>query len=91
MSPRRRDPVPGVDLLFSGRQQAVGSNEAPDNVKTTTYLRPDQMTLLDDVMRDLKGQGDRWVKAANLIRAALDVARDDPEKWVEQVRRNGAG
>lgn len=87
----KRNPVPGVDLLFSGRQQAVGANESPLNVKTTTYLRPDQMTMLEDMIRDYKGTGERWVKAANLIRAALDVARDNPEAWNRKVMDNGAG
>lgn len=87
----KRNPVPGVDLLFSGRQQAVGANESPDNVKTTTYLRADQMTMLEDMIRDYKGTGERWVKAANLIRAALDVARDNPEAWNRKVMDNGAG
>jgi hypothetical protein len=91
MTSRKRPRMPGLDELIPPRVQAIGSGESPDNVKTTTYLRPDQMELLDDVMRDLKGSGERWVKAANLIRAALDVARDNPEAWTRKVLDNGAG
>jgi hypothetical protein len=91
MTSRKRPPDAGARRADPPRVQAIGSGESPDNVKTTTYLRPDQMELLDDVMRDLKGSGERWVKAANLIRAALDVARDNPEAWTRKVLDNGAG
>jgi len=88
---RKRPRMPGLDELIPPRVQAIGSGESPDNIKTTTYLRPDQMTMLEDVIRDYKATGERWVKAANLIRAALDVARENPEAWVRKVMDNGAG
>jgi hypothetical protein len=52
-----------------------------DAIKTSFYLRPDQVDLLDDRKAEYPRAGARWVSASDLVRAALDVAGRHHAEW----------
>ena len=84
----KREPVPpmrGRDILFSGGASPASAPSAPATVKTSTYLRPEQAQLLDERRAAHRAAGRRTVSAADLIRAALDVAALHEDEWSEIV------
>jgi hypothetical protein len=58
-----------------------------DAIKTSFYLRPEQMDMLDDRKGQYRSAGERWVSASDLVRAALDVADEHIEEWHAAVMK----
>lgn len=80
----KRDSVPPMrprDVLL----QPASAPPAPAYVKTSAYVRPDQMTLLDDLRAKHRSEGRRTVSASDLIRTALDLAARHSGEWGELV------
>jgi len=83
----KRETVPPMrprDQLLTPAEPA-SAPPAPANVKTSAYLRPEQLTLLDEQRAAHRGAGRRWVTGSDLIRAALTLAEQHPEEWSELV------
>lgn len=83
----KRDTVPPMrprDVLLSPAEPA-SAPPAPANVKTSAYLRPDQLTLLDELRAAHRAAGRRWVTGSDLIRAALILAEQHAELWEQLV------
>jgi hypothetical protein len=70
----RNDDARGVDAL-------IRSTERVEYVKTSAYLRPDQMELLDGRRAGHRAAGRRTVSASDLVRTALDLAAKHQEEW----------
>lgn len=84
----KRESVPPMrprDLMFSSTTSPASDPSAPATVKTSTYLRPEQAELLDRLRSAHRAAGRRTVSAADLIRAALDVAERHGDEWEEVV------
>lgn len=83
----KRDTVPPMrprDVLLSPAEP-VSEPLTPANVKTSAYLRPDQLTLLDEQRAAHRSAGRRWVTGSDLIRAALVVAAQHDAEWEQLV------
>jgi hypothetical protein len=72
----------GLDARDSDESGTIPhARRVSDAIKTSIYLRPDQMDLLDDRRAQYRSAGERWVSASDLVRAALDVADAHPGEW----------
>lgn len=83
----KRDSVPPMrprDVLLSPAEPA-SAPLAPANVKTSAYLRPEQLTRLDELRAAHRASGRRWVTGSDLIRAALILAEQHGEEWEQLV------
>lgn len=74
------------DREASGVDALIRDTSVTPHTKTTTYLRPDQMDLLDDLRRTHRRSGLRTTSASDLLRAAVDVAEKHPDEWADAVR-----
>lgn len=84
----RRDPVPPMrprDVMFSGATEAPSAPPAPDYQKTSVYLRPDQIAMLDARRAAHRAAGQRTTSASDLMRTALDLAEKHRDEWNELV------
>lgn len=79
MTRDRDDNVRGIDAL-------IRSTARDPHIKTSYYLRPDQMELLDQHQVKLRSAGLRTANASLLMRAALDLAQRHPDEWGELIR-----
>jgi hypothetical protein len=79
---RKRDEVPPMptperqrprDVLLTPTEPA-SAPPAPEYIKTSTYLRPDQVEWLDTMRAAYRKAGKRGTSAADLFRAAIDLA-----------------
>lgn len=84
--PMRR---PAANPLFSNTAEPASAPQAPDYQKTSVYLRPDQMELLDTLRAAHRKAGHRTTSASDLMRAALDLAERHREEWDELVTGGG--
>lgn len=78
--PRNSD-ARGVDALIQDTSRT-------ENIKTSYYLRPDQMDVLDQRQVKLRRDGLRTANASLLMRAALDLALRHPDEWEQLVRES---
>ena len=88
----KREPVPpmrGRDILFSGGASPASAPSAPAHVKTSAYLRPDQLQRLDELRAAHRAAGRRTVSASDLIRAAIELAGKHEAEW-EQIVADAA-
>lgn len=89
----KREEVPTMpprrprDVLFTPAEPASAPS-APPSIKTSAYLRPEQLTMLDGRRAGHRAAGRRTVSASDLIRAALDLAARHEEEWDELVEEN---
>lgn len=91
----KREPVPGIsarprDVMFSGTEAPVSAPLPPSYVKTSAYIRPEQVTMLDERRAGHRQAGRRTVSASDLIRTALDLAAQHADEWDELVARAAA-
>lgn len=64
----------GTDVLIPP-QEPVSAPPAPEHQKTSVYLRPDQIEWLDALRAAYRKAGKRTTTASDLMRHALDLAR----------------
>lgn len=84
--PPMRRPAKGTDVLIP-TAEPVSEPETPAHVKTSYYLRPDQMELLDSMQAAFRKAGMRTVNASLVVRAALDVALEHEAEWDQAIER----
>jgi hypothetical protein len=91
--PTKRDAVPPMptperqrprDVLLTPTEPA-SAPPAPEYVKTSTYLRPDQIALLDELRSAHRRAGRRSVSASDLFRTAIDLAERHRDEWGQLV------
>jgi hypothetical protein len=83
----KRNQVPPMrprDVMFSSTPEPASAPPEPPNVKSSAYLRPDQLVFLDEQRAAHRAAGRRTVSASDLIRGALDLAKQYPVEW-EQI------
>lgn len=85
----KRDQVPPMrrpaNPLFSNTTEPANAPPAPAYVKTSVYLRPDQIELLDSLRAAFRKAGHRTTSASDLMRTALDLAGRYEDEWAELV------
>lgn len=57
----------------------------PAAIKSSAYLRPDQVDRLDQLRAKHRAAGRRTVSQSDLIRAALDLAHSHADEWDAMV------
>jgi hypothetical protein len=86
----KRESVPPVrrprDMMFTPAEPAP----APTYVKTSAYVRPEQLAKLDDRRASHRAAGRRTVSGSDLVRAALDLAERHGEEWDQLVADTAA-
>jgi len=83
----KRETVPPMrprDTLLTPTQPA-SAPLPPSYVKTSAYVRPDQIELLDTLRASHRKAGRRTTSASDLIRAALDLAEHHQEEWDDLI------
>jgi hypothetical protein len=84
----KRESVPPMrprDVVINGGAEAASAPLTAEHIKTSYYLRPDQMDLLDARRAELRRAGVRSVNASMLMRTALDLAARHVDEWTELV------
>lgn len=71
---REGDKANGIDAL-------IRPTTTQEYIRTTAYLRPDQMELLDTLRAKHRRAGHRTTSASDLLRAAVDLAERYPDQW----------
>lgn len=61
--------------------EPASAPSAPAHIKTSVYLRPDQIALLDARRAAHRAAGRRTVSASDLMRAAIDLALSYDDEW----------
>lgn len=79
----RGDEARGIDAL-------IRNTDRVEHIKTSYYLRPEQMELLDTARAALRRAGVRTANASMLMRAALELAAQHPEEWTELAKREAS-
>jgi hypothetical protein len=72
LSDRRAKDKKGVDVLFGGDQSAQ-VEEKPKLAKVTLYIRPDQVTAVEDIQLNERKRTGKKPDKSDLIQEALDL------------------
>lgn len=75
----KRETVPPMrprDVLLNGAPEPASAPLPVELVKTSVYLRPEQMEWLDKMRSAYRKAGKRTTTASDLIREAIDLARE---------------
>jgi hypothetical protein len=73
LSERRAKDKKGVDVLFGDDHQAIAEEEKPKLAKVTLYVRPDQVTAVEDIQLMLRKRTGKKPGKSDLIQEALDL------------------
>ncbi len=73
LSERRAKDKKGVDVLFGDDHQTVAEEEKPKLAKVTLYVRPDQVTGVEDIQLMLRKRTGKKPDKSDLIQEALDL------------------